>query len=135
MRRGGRAGRLPAVVAGVSALAAVTGLSLASPAVADQSTAAPLRSAPVVTSAPVVHRTYIAAAPGSTVVAVPATTLAPIKGKLPPPPSTVPFVTRATSAHVDPILAKISLAGLALALLIMAVQFVLTRPGRHGPTL
>ncbi|MCU4183909.1 hypothetical protein K6U06_06015 [Acidiferrimicrobium sp. IK] len=83
---------------------------------------APANAAGTYTSTP--QSTSVA--PGTT------TTVVPIKGRIPSAPSTVPFVTKAQSAHVNPILAKISLAGLALALLIMAVQFVLTRPGREG---
>jgi hypothetical protein len=44
----------------------------------------------------------------------------------------LPFITKGSNAHVDPVLAKISLGGFALTLLIMIVQFVLTRPGRRG---
>lgn len=71
-------------------------------------------------------------APATTAPATTTTTLAGIKGQISSAPSTVPLVTKAQSAHVDPVLAKMSLGGLALAFLIMAVQFVLTRPGRGG---
>lgn len=62
----------------------------------------------------------------------PPTTIAGIAGRLPPAPSTVPFRTRAQSARVDPLLAKLSLGGFALFLLLVATQVVLTRPGRRG---
>jgi hypothetical protein len=70
----------------------------------------------------------------TTTVATTTTTLVPsIAGRLPATQVTLPpFVIKTPSAHVDPDLAKISLGGLALALLIMVVQFVLPRPGRGG---
>ncbi len=73
---------------------------------------------------------YVSSPPTTVVPSTPV--VAPIKGRLPSAPSTVPFTTKAQSAHVDPVLAKISLGGLGVAVLIMAVQFVLTRPGRRG---
>lgn len=64
---------------------------------------------------------------------VPSTTVAPvvpIGNNLAPTPATVPFATASKSAHVDPILAKVSLGAFALVLLLLIIQFVLTRRGR-----
>ena len=60
------------------------------------------------------------------------TTIAPLGGRLPTPVATVPFETKPQSAHVDPLLAYLSGVGFFVALVIIAVQFLLTRPNRRG---
>lgn len=61
-----------------------------------------------------------------------ATTVVPIQNRLPAPPVTLPLTTRQTSTRINPVLAKLSLAGFALFLLLLMIQFVLTRRGRRG---
>jgi hypothetical protein len=58
------------------------------------------------------------------------TTIAAIGNRLPVTPSTLPFSTKSQSAHVSPVFAALSGAGFLVAFVIMAVTFVLTRPGR-----
>jgi hypothetical protein len=43
-------------------------------------------------------------------------------------PSTVPLTTKQQSSHVSPVFAALSGAGFFVALLIMGVRFLLTRP-------
>jgi hypothetical protein len=59
------------------------------------------------------------------------TTIAPIDGRIPVPPSTLPLRTKTQSAHVSPVLAALSGAGFFVAFLIMAGRFILTRSGRR----
>jgi hypothetical protein len=59
------------------------------------------------------------------------TTVVPIGNQLPAPPVTLPLTTRPASAHVDPLLAKLSLAGFAFVILLLLIQAVLTRPRRR----
>jgi hypothetical protein len=66
----------------------------------------------------------------TTASTVTTTTIASIAGHLPVSPSTVPFTTRGTSAHVDPVLAWLSGAGFLAVILIMAGRFVMTRTHR-----
>ena len=73
-----------------------------------------------------------ASASPATAVPAPATTLAPLGTHLAPPPSTLPLTDKPPSAHVSGVLAVLSGAGFAVALLIMAVQYVLTRPRGRG---
>jgi hypothetical protein len=51
----------------------------------------------------------------------------------PVPPSTVPFTTKTQSAHVNPIFARLSIAGFATAAVMVAFRVVRTRPGRRRP--
>ncbi len=70
------------------------------------------------------------------VVQSPPPTVAANDGTIPPPASTVPLVTKAQNAHVDPFFAYLSGVGLFVAIVIMATQYLLTRPGRRrGRTL
>ena len=75
------------------------------------------------------------AATATTVLAPPTTTPTPIKNGIPPPVVTIPFRTKAQSAHVNPLFAYLSGVGFLVALLMMGTQYVLTRPGRRGRTL
>jgi hypothetical protein len=85
--------------------------------------------------------TPAAATPAATPTTVPssATTVAPTSGstvvpigsQLPAPPVTLPLTTKPESSHVDPLLAKLSLAGFALVILLLFVQTILTRPRRR----
>lgn len=62
------------------------------------------------------------------------TTVAPIPGiggHLPVSASTLPFTTKQQSAHVNPVFAALSGAGFVVALVIIGVRFLLTRPGRR----
>lgn len=61
-----------------------------------------------------------------------ATTVVPIQKQLPAPPVTLPLTTRQASTRLNPLLAKLSIAGFALFLLLLLVQFILTRPRRRG---
>jgi hypothetical protein len=72
---------------------------------------------------------YRAATPTTT---VPATTppVAPIPGGA-ATPSTVPLATRQPSAHVSAVFSILSIAGFLLVLLMLGVQWILTRPGRR----
>lgn len=56
------------------------------------------------------------------------TTIAPINGRLPVVPSTLPLTTHSSSAHVSPVFAALSGAGFFVALVIMAIQWIRTRP-------
>ena len=60
------------------------------------------------------------------------TTIAGIAGRVPTAPRTVPLRTHATSAHVDPVLARIAESAFGLFVVLLLVQFLLTRPGRRG---
>lgn len=83
--------------------------------------------------------TLVACVPSATALGrqapTPPTTPAPISARIPPPVATVPLVTKAQNAHVDPLLAYLSGGGFFVALVIMGTQYVLTRPGRRGRTL
>jgi hypothetical protein len=58
-----------------------------------------------------------------------ATTLPSIvNGNLPVTPSTVPFTTEQQSSHVSPVFAALSGAGLFVALVIVGVRFITSRP-------
>jgi beta-lactamase regulating signal transducer with metallopeptidase domain len=70
--------------------------------------------------------------PTTTAAPTSTTTLVPIGSQIAPTPNTVPFITRTTHASISPIWAKVSLAGLALVLLFLVVQTILTRSGRRG---
>lgn len=60
-----------------------------------------------------------------------ATTVTPIQNQLPAPPVTLPLTTRQASTRLNPWLAKLSLAGFALFLLLVVIQVILTRPRRR----
>jgi hypothetical protein len=71
-------------------------------------------------------------APSATTVApTSGSTLVPIGSQLPAPPVTLPLTTKPESSHVDPLLAKLSLAGFALVIVLLFVQTILTRPRRR----
>jgi hypothetical protein len=72
--------------------------------------------------------TTLPAAPNPT----PATTVVPIQNQLPAPPVTLPLTTRQASTSLNPVLAKLSIAGFALFLLLLMLQLILTRRGRRG---
>jgi hypothetical protein len=67
----------------------------------------------------------------TSVPVAPATTVVPIGNQLPAPPVTLPLTTHPESVHVDPLLAKLSLGGFALVILMLLVQWGLTRPRRR----
>jgi hypothetical protein len=77
------------------------------------------------------RRAPVATAPTTSTSSTTATTIAPIGGHIPVPPSTLPLRTKVPSTHVSPIFAWLSGAGFFVALVIMATRFVLTRPGRR----
>jgi hypothetical protein len=58
------------------------------------------------------------------------TTIAPINGRLPVVPSTLPLTTKSTSAHVSPVFAALSGIGFFLAICMVIVQLIRTRPRR-----
>jgi len=62
----------------------------------------------------------------------PATTVVPIQKQLPTPPVTLPLTTHQASTTLNPILAKVSIAGFVLFLLLLMIQLILTRRGRRG---
>jgi hypothetical protein len=72
------------------------------------------------------------AVPATAPPTVPATaaTVAPIPGGT-ATPSTLPLATRQPSAHVSAIFPILSIAGFLLVLLMLAVQWFLTKPGRR----
>jgi hypothetical protein len=89
---------------------------------------------------------------GGTAAAAPVATTRPtVKPTTPPPPatqpriapipaptapaSTLPLQTRQPSAHVSWVFPLLSAVGFSVVLLMVAVQWVLTRPGRRGWTL
>ena len=51
------------------------------------------------------------------------------------PPSTLPLTTKEQSGHVNPVFAELSGVGFFIALVLMAVQAVLTRRGGRGRSL
>ena len=51
------------------------------------------------------------------------------------PASTLPLQTREPSAHVSALFPMLSAAGFIVVLLMLALQWVLTKPGRQGWTL
>jgi hypothetical protein len=61
-------------------------------------------------------------------------TFAPIPGGT-VPASTLPLQTREPSTHVSAVFPILSVAGFIVVLLMLAVQWVLTKPGRQGWTL
>lgn len=61
-----------------------------------------------------------------------ATTVLPIQNRLPAPPVTLPLTTRQASTRLNPVLAKVSIAGFALFFLLVVIQLILTRRGRRG---
>lgn len=71
----------------------------------------------------------------TTVAPTTTSTVAPLPGNLAPTPSTLPLTYKKQSGHVSPVFAALSGAGFAIALILLATQAVLTRKGRHGPTL
>ena len=85
---------------------------------------------PPVTYAYLTTPTYYYPPPSTTAAPTTSTTIAPIGGHLPVPPSTVPLRTKAQSAHISPVFAALSGAGFLAAFLIMAGRFIPTRPGR-----
>jgi hypothetical protein len=121
------------------ALAVVALLLLWSPHPATAATT-PTTAPPPVTGTTVAGTTVAGTTVAGTTVAgttvagttVAGTTVAPIGNQLPSPSVTLPLTTRPESVHVDPLLAKLSLAGFALFLLLLIVQSVLTRPRRRG---
>jgi hypothetical protein len=69
------------------------------------------------------------AAPSSP--AVPATTIAPLGAASTVAPATLPLRTKGSNAHVSPVLAILSGVGFLVALLMIVVRMIVTRPG--GP--
>lgn len=55
----------------------------------------------------------------------------PIGGRLPVTPSTLPLATTAPNAHVSPVFAALSGAGLFLTLVIVVVQLIRTRASKQ----
>lgn len=90
-----------------------------------------------VTPAPVVPQPVVPAprpavtVPAATLPPAPTTTttIAPIGGKLPTAPVTVPLQTRGSNAHVSPVFPILSGVGFALAFLIAGARLFVTRPG------
>ncbi|MDQ2728128.1 MAG: hypothetical protein M3Y91_09765 [Actinomycetota bacterium] len=71
-------------------------------------------------------------APASTTT----TTVAPLGGPgLPAPPSTLPLTTKKQSGHVSPVFAELSGVGFFIALVLVAIQAVLTRRRGKGRSL
>ena len=60
---------------------------------------------------------------------LPGPTIAPLGNRLPLSPATIPLRTRSTSAHVSPAFAYVSVAGFAVAILIVLGRMFSTRPG------
>ena len=93
-------------------------------------TVAPVVPGPVgppVTAAPLPPTSLPAATlPAATTTT---TTIAPIGGKLPNAPVTVPLQTRGSNAHVSPVFPVLSGIGFGLALLIAGARLFVTRPG------
>ncbi len=86
------------------------------PSTAVPSTAVPTTNAPPTNAPP---------------TAAPPTTIAPL-ANIPAPPSTLPLATRAESAHVSPLFAELSVAGFAIVLALVGLQWILTWPRRRG---
>ena len=120
--------RCTPALCGVSTTAPVATTS----AVTSPPTTAPVRTTPPTTAAPrtvapsrQTYPTSLTTVPSSTTTA---TTIPGIGGHLPVAASTLPFTTKQQSSHVSPVFAALSGAGFFVALLIMGVRFVLSRP-------
>ena len=104
----------------------VTTAPAPAPAPTTAQTAPPTTRAPVTqTRLPAVTATPKTTLPAPTTTA---TTLPSIGGSLPVTPSTVPFTTEQQSSHVSPVFAALSGAGLFVALVIVLVRFITSRP-------
>lgn len=94
-------------------------------------TTAPPRTAPP-TTAPRVTQSPVRTFTPRTTIAAPTTTATTLPsivgGNLPVTPSTVPFATKQQSSHVSPAFAALSGAGLFVALVIVVVRFITSRP-------
>jgi hypothetical protein len=89
---------------------------------------------------PSVATAQVAAAPTTVKAVKPATppTTAPSVAPIPAgtaPASTLPLQTRDPSASVSAFFPLLSAAGFTVVLLMLALQWVLTKPGRQGWTL
>ena len=135
---GGRAGAVPDVTSSTNTCLAipcrttttvtlpVTTAPAPAPAPTTAQTAPPTTRAPVTqTRLPAVTATPKTTLPAPTTTA---TTLPSIGGSLPVTPSTVPFTTEQQSSHVSPVFAALSGAGLFVALVIVLVRFITSRP-------
>ena len=72
----------------------------------------------------------------TTVAPTTTTTVAPLGGGgILAPPSTLPLTTKEQSGHVNPVFAELSGVGFFIALVLIAVQAVLTRRGGRGRSL
>lgn len=89
-------------------------------------------TAPATTKAPVTQTRLpaVTATPRTTIPAptTTASTLPSIGGNLPVTPSTVPFTTKQQSSHVSPVFGALSGAGFFVALVIVLVRFISSRP-------
>ena len=119
---------------GILCHATTTSPATTLPPTTSAGTTVPPSTSPVTTSAP---RT-VAPPPRQTFPStsfVPTTTtlttIPGINGHLPVSPSTLPFTTKQQSSHVSPVFAALSGAGFFVALVIVVVRFLLTRPGRR----
>lgn len=130
---GGRAGAVPDVTSTTNCIGvpcatttvATVPLTTVAPPTTTPQTAPPTTKAPVTQTrppGPTIPRTTLPA-PTTT-----ATTLPSIGGNLPVTPSTVPFTTKQQSSHVNPVFAALSGAGLFVALVIVLVRFITSRP-------
>lgn len=110
-----------------------TPLPATTPPATAATTTAPPRTAPP-TTAPRVTQSPVQTFTPRTTVAAPTTTSSTLPsivgGNLPVTPSTVPFTTKEQSSHVSPAFAALSGAGLFVALVIVAVRFITSRPPR-----
>ena len=93
----------------------------------------PVSPAPPLSSPPTYRHNYTPAtvpAPTAPPTITPSTTIAPLGARLPVSPSTLPFATKAQNAHVAPVFAALSGGGFFVALVIMGICYVRSRPAR-----
>lgn len=88
---------------------------------------------PTTTKPPVPAPPPSVTAPAVTTTAAPTTTttttILGIGGQLPAPPATLPLHTTSSNGHVNPAFAWLSVAGFAIALLMVAYRLYVTRSG------
>jgi hypothetical protein len=121
-----------ALVAAALSCAGLWLATAAGPAAIPAADATPVAdAAPVAAATPAADATPTTVAASATVAPPSGSTVVPIGSQLPAPPVTLPLTTKPESSHVDPLLAKLSLAGFALVILLLFVQTILTRPRRR----
>lgn len=130
---GGRAGAIPNQTTTTRCFPVSCSGSTTVPTVVTTVAPAPTtpQTAPPTTKPPVTQTRLPGTTIPRTTVPAPTTTastLPSIGGNLPVTPSTVPFTTTQQSSHVSPVFGALSGAGLFVALVIVLVRFITSRP-------